>query len=114
METGGIQWFGVELLVEINHSDPAQRRWGITLLKMLFENNSSCDYGPQVPMFLKDLVSHFTDADKEVLLAIKDALAALVSARPNDELMGHLEFTRNMLGSLVSDAKHRKGGAVQP
>lgn len=62
-------------------------------------------------MFLKDLVKLFTDSDRYVLDAVRDAMAALVKAQPLDELTNHVDFTRNMVVSLVSDAKHRKGNA---
>jgi hypothetical protein len=48
-------------------------------------------------MFIKDLVKLATDSDRAVLDALRDCLAALVKARPLDELMQHLDFTRNML-----------------
>jgi hypothetical protein len=38
------------------------------------------------------------------------ALSALTSLVPAEELVSHLQFIRNLIASMVSDARYRKGG----
>jgi hypothetical protein len=38
------------------------------------------------------------------------ALNALTSRVPAEELVDHLQFIRNLIASMVSDARYRKGG----
>jgi hypothetical protein len=38
------------------------------------------------------------------------ALGALTSLVPAEELVNHLQFIRNLIASMVSDARYRKGG----
>ena len=46
----------------------------------------------------------------EVLKAANKAFAALSNYVPAEELVKHVEFMRNLLASMVSDARRRKGG----
>jgi hypothetical protein len=45
-----------------------------------------------------------------VLKADNVALLSLSKNVPAEELVNHIEFIRNLLNSMVSDARRRKGG----
>lgn len=59
---------------------------------------------------LRDLLYRFMDENDGVLKATHAALGALSTHVPAEELVKHIEFIRNLLGSMVSDARRRKGG----
>jgi len=111
VESGGVHWLGTELIKLMSAEEAGLRKWGLRMLEAFFKGNTSCDYVDQVPLFLKEMSARFTDQESEVLEANRDALMALVKARPMEEFMNHLEFLRNLIVSLVSDAKHRKGAS---
>jgi hypothetical protein len=50
------------------------------------------------------------DTDAKVLKANHAALSALTKHVPAEELVDHVEFVRNLINSMVSDARRRKGG----
>ena len=84
------------------------------LLEVFFLGNKLADMSEVVPMFIKELVGRFTDTSKDVLVAVRDATAALLSSQPSlDAFLPHLDFTRNMITSLASDARHRKGAVLE-
>lgn len=68
------------------------------------------DFYDQVPIILRELLYRLNDDDASVLKANNAALTALSTLVPDDELVNHIEFMRNILASLVSDARRRKGG----
>jgi hypothetical protein len=50
------------------------------------------------------------DDSKTVLIATNAALSALSKNVSAEELVNHIEFIRNLIASMVSDARRRKGG----
>ena len=58
----------------------------------------------------RDLLYRLNDDDKDVLLAANSTLAKLAQCVPAEELVNHLEFVKNLLASIVSDSRRRKGG----
>ena len=68
------------------------------------------DFMEQVPIILRELLYRLNDDDKEVLKATNAAFAALSKHVEAEELVKHIEFMRNLLNSMVSDARRRKGG----
>lgn len=59
---------------------------------------------------VRELLYRLNDDNVEVLKANQQALAALSKHVPAEELVNHIEFMRNLLASIVSDARRRKGG----
>lgn len=59
---------------------------------------------------LREMISRLNDDDAEVIKANHASLAALSNNVPAEELVNHVEFIKNLLASLVSDARRRKGG----
>jgi hypothetical protein len=68
------------------------------------------DFYEQIPIILRDLLYRFMDENPSVLKSSHSALNALSTHVPAEELVKHIEFVRNLIGSMVSDARRRKGG----
>lgn len=50
------------------------------------------------------------DDNAEVLKVVQKTFSALSKEVAAEELVNHVEFMRNQIASLVSDARRRKGG----
>lgn len=59
---------------------------------------------------MREIVYRLNDSEESVLKLNHRVLSALAKHVPADELVKHLEFMRNLLASMVSDARRRKGG----
>jgi len=59
---------------------------------------------------VRELLYRLNDDDPAVLKANYEAFAALSKYVPEEELVKNVEFMRNLLASMVSDARRRKGG----
>lgn len=59
---------------------------------------------------IREMVYRLNDDDSSVLKANHAAWAALSKFVPAEELVKNVEFLRNLLASMVSDARRRKGG----
>lgn len=68
------------------------------------------DFDEQIPVILRELIYRFNDDSPEVLKAAHAAFSALSNQVPAEELVNHIEFIRNLIASMVSDARRRKGG----
>jgi hypothetical protein len=110
VRTKGAQYAVDELLQQLQSDAPGRRRWGAWLCEQFF-SNTSAEFTDYVPIFLKELLVLFNDASEPVLLAAGKAFKALNSAVPIEDLVSHLEFVRNCIGSMASDARHRKGAS---
>ena len=72
---------------------------------------TSADLRPQAPILLKFLIPLLNDTDAEVLVATGAALKELLEKRLGlEESLSHLDYMRNVVASVVSDARRRKGG----
>ena len=61
-------------------------------------------------MIIRELSHRLNDDSTVVLKTNNKALGALTSCVPAEELVTHLQFLRNLIASMVSDARYRKGG----
>lgn len=68
------------------------------------------DFYEQIPIVIRELVHRLNDESTEVLKANQKALTAMSKHVPAEELVKHVEFMRNLIASMVSDARRRKGG----
>jgi hypothetical protein len=59
---------------------------------------------------LREMIYRLNDDDAAVVKANHASLTVLSAEVPAEELVNHVEFIRNLLASLVSDARRRKGG----
>ena len=63
-----------------------------------------------MPVIIRELLHRLNDDSTVVLKANHKALGALTSCVPAEELVTHIQFIRNLIASMVSDARYRKGG----
>ena len=68
------------------------------------------DFLEQVPVILRELLYRLNDENQDVLKATNAAFTALSKHVEAEELVKHIEYMRNLLASMVSDARRRKGG----
>ena len=71
---------------------------------------SDADFYEQIPIILREILYRLNDTDAAVIKANSAAFSALSIYVPAEELVKHVEFIRNLLASIVSDARRRKGG----
>ena len=63
-----------------------------------------------IPVMLRELIHRLNDDNMDVVKASSKALTALSKHVPAEELVNHIEYMRNLINSMVSDARRRKGG----
>ena len=59
---------------------------------------------------MRELIYRLNDDNKDVLKAGHKAWTALSKHVPAEESVKHIEFMRNLINSMVSEARRRKGG----
>ena len=59
---------------------------------------------------LRELLYRLNDDNDTVLVATNAALSSLSKNVSPEELVNHIEFIRNLLASMVSESRRRKGG----
>lgn len=59
---------------------------------------------------MRELLVRLNDESVMVVRSASDALLALSNNISAEVLVDHIEFMRNVIASLVSDARRRKGG----
>ena len=59
---------------------------------------------------MRELLYRLNDESATVLKANQLALTALTKHVPSEELVKHIDYVRNLIASMVSDARRRKGG----
>lgn len=77
---------------------------------MRHPGNEQADFYEQNPIILRELLNRLNDENTNVLKAAHLALRALSKQVPAEELVKHIEYIRNLVASMVSDARRRKGG----
>jgi len=85
----------------------------ISILTLAFLHHSgaeAADIYDFVPTILRELIYRLNDDDKDVLKANYKAWTALSKHVPAEESVKHIEFMRNLINSMVSEARRRKGG----
>jgi hypothetical protein len=68
------------------------------------------DFYEQIPVILRELLYRLNDENPSVVKAAHSAFTSLSKHVPAEELVKHIEFVRNLIASIVSEARHRKGG----
>lgn len=68
------------------------------------------DFYEYIPIIIRECIGRLNDENKDVLKANQRTLAALSEHVPAEELVDHIEYIRNLIATLVSDARRRKGG----
>ena len=76
----------------------------------VFTGKDLADFYEQIPIMIRELVYRLNDDNAQVLKACHLAWKALTTHVDAEELVKHVEFLRNLIASMVSDARRRKGG----
>jgi len=61
-------------------------------------------------VIIRDLIHRFNDTDKDVVKTANKAFAALSKSVPAEILVEDIEYMKNLIASMVSDARRKKGG----
>jgi len=61
-------------------------------------------------VIIRDLIHRFNDENKDVVKTANKAFLALSKCVPAEVLVEDIEYMRNLIASMVSDARRRKGG----
>lgn len=75
-----------------------------------YSGAAAADIYENVPTVMRELVYRLNDDNKDVLKAGHKAWAALSKHVPAEESVKHIEFMRNLINSMVSESRRRKGG----
>ena len=70
----------------------------------------AADFYEHVDIILRELLHRLNDTSTIVLKANQKALGALTSCVPAEEVVTHIQYIRDLIASMVSDARYRKGG----
>jgi hypothetical protein len=108
VEDVGVQWTLVEIGKQMSHSSPAWRRAAFWLLEQ-YVSNTNTDFTDWMVLILKVTLSGFFDSDQSVLQAANKCLGAINKAVDVQILLGHLDFMRQHVGSMVSGLKYSHG-----
>jgi len=111
VDTTGVNWLISEIARQCAHDKESVRKeacWSYQAV--VEERKKAADFYEQVPVIIRELVHRMNDYSSVVLKANHKALGALTSCVPAEELVDHLQFIRNLIASMVSDARYRKGG----
>ena len=77
---------------------------------LIFIGAAEQDIFECLPTIIRELVYRLNDDNKNVLEAGHKAWTALSTHVPAEESVKHIEFMRNLINSMVSEARRRKGG----
>lgn len=104
----GVHWLVIEVCKYCESEVVEERTLAFEIIAE-FCSRTDSEYNDQAPMLLKQIVVHLNDTE-EVVKAASNALKGMnVTIRP-EVLCNHLDFIRQTINSMVSDARHRKGG----
>ena len=85
----------------------------LTKFSLAWTTNTGKDFGDfydDIPIIIRELVHRLNDDNPTVLKANFSAFSALSKTVAAEELVNHVEYIRNLINSMVSDARRRKGG----
>jgi hypothetical protein len=110
VEEQSAQVFAVETgrLLSLEHA--GSRLWAARTLRLFFDNGTVA-FPEQHPIFISSLANHLNDQDDAVLAEVVAAFGALNTRVPPEEQAEHMEFTRTVVASAISDAKFRRPAA---
>jgi len=107
----GVNWLLGEIASKCTHDKESVRKeacWSYQVV--VTERKKAADFWEYNPVIIRELLHRLNDDSSVVLKANHLALGALTSCVPAEELVTHLQFIRNLIASMVSDARYRKGG----
>ncbi|GMI31680.1 hypothetical protein TrCOL_g1939 [Triparma columacea] len=107
----GVNWLVSELAKKCGHDKPHVRKAAVYMLGVFAEERKVYgDFSDQVPILLREVLNRLVDESDDVLEANSAALTSVMKSVPPEELVRHVEFSHNLINSLVSEARRKKGG----
>jgi hypothetical protein len=111
VDATGVNWLVSEIASKCTHDKESVRKEACWCYQVLVtERKKAADFYEYVPVIIRELLHRLNDSSTVVLKANHSALGALTSCVPAEELVTHIQFIRNLIASMVSDARYRKGG----
>ena len=68
------------------------------------------DFYNEIPIFFRELIQRLNDEDKVVTKTANTALTSITKNVPAEELVKSIEYIRNLIATVVSESRRRKGG----
>lgn len=109
VEEAGVHWLVIDLCKYCESDNMLNRALAFELVGE-FCSHTTVSYDDQAPLFLKQILMHLNDQNDAVVRAASAALLAMNVTTKPERLAQHLDFMRQSINSMVSDARHRKGG----
>ncbi|KAG6613552.1 Translational activator GCN1 [Phytophthora cinnamomi] len=109
VEAPGVHWLAIELCKYCESENALDRALAFELVGE-FCSHAVVPYDDQAPLFLKQIVLHLNDQNDAVVRAASAALKGMNATTKPEQFAQHLDFIRQSINSMVSDARHRKGG----
>ncbi|KAF1795795.1 Translational activator Gcn1 [Phytophthora cactorum] len=109
VEAPGVHWLVIELCKYCESENVLDRALAFELVAE-FCSHATVPYDDQAPLFLKQIVLHLNDQNDVVVRAASAALKGMNVTTKPEQFAQHLDFIRQSINSMVSDARHRKGG----
>ncbi|KAE9015717.1 hypothetical protein PR001_g13467 [Phytophthora rubi] len=109
VEAPGVHWLAIELCKYCESENALDRALAFELVGD-FCSHAVVLYDDQAPLFLKQIVLHLNDQTDAVVRAASAALKGMNATTKPEQFAQHLDFIRQSINSMVSDARHRKGG----
>ncbi|TMW63265.1 hypothetical protein Poli38472_002206 [Pythium oligandrum] len=109
VEDAGTHWLAIEVCKYCEKETVAERALAFFLIAE-FCANTTTHYSDQAPVLLRQIVTHLNDSDEDVVKAASDALKGMNATIRPEEFVKHVDFIRQTINSLVSEARHRRGG----
>jgi len=111
VDTLGVSRLISEIVNKFAHDKASVRKTACWSYQVIVEERKeAADFYEEVPVILRELLHRLNDDSKDVLKANNAALGALTKCVPAEELVTHIQYVRNLIASMVSDARYRKGG----
>jgi len=73
-------------------------------------DEKTCEFEPMLAVIFRELVARYNDKDAGVLRAAAKTFTAVISSTHKDILAENIGYLRNQFNTVVSSARHRKGG----
>jgi len=74
------------------------------------ERKDEADFYNEIPIFFRELIQRLNDEDKVVIKTANTALTSITKNVPAEELVKSIEYIRNLIATVVSESRRRKGG----
>jgi len=100
-----------EIASKCSNDKPEIRQESCWMFQVLVEERKDrADFYEQLPIILREFLYRLNDDSTVVRKANHAAFKALTKHVPAEDLVEHVEFMQNLLASMVSEARRRKGG----